>query len=65
MITAEDAIKLCSDLSKHRKYLEDQVKRHDYLDSKFKNRNDNSYSIQSQAYENALDNLNSLIGEMA
>lgn len=48
---------------KHKEYLEKQVKLCDYLDSKHKNRNDNSYSQQSQAYENALDNIKSLFGE--
>jgi hypothetical protein len=48
---------------KHRQYLDKQVRRHDYLDEKFKNRNDNSYANKSQAFEDALDNLNNIFGD--
>jgi hypothetical protein len=47
---------------KHKKYLEDAIIRMDFLDGKFKNRNDSSYKNQSDAYGMALDNLKSLFG---
>jgi uncharacterized coiled-coil protein SlyX len=50
-------------IRKHKLYLDKQVRRHDYLDEKFKNRNDNSYANKSQAFEDALDHLESLFGE--
>ncbi len=48
---------------KHKEYLQEQVERCDYLDGKYRHRDDNHYGMQSQAYENALDNLKSLFGE--
>ncbi len=48
---------------KHKRYLEKQIERSDYLGNKTQNKKSLFYSGQAEAYKNALDNIKSLFGE--
>lgn len=65
MITAEDAVELCITIAKYQVYLKKQIGMHKYMDGKYNKLvpYNEEHLHKAKAYELALDNLNSLLGE--